>query len=81
MIRPFYDSARNSWARGVAVIKPGFVKLAHDPQMMEDARKSSMEIQYTSGKDILKVINSVFNQLKDVIAEFSSMFHSKGTHD
>lgn len=53
------------------ILSEGFAKLAHDPEMMEDVRKSSMEIQYTSGKDILKVINSVFNQPKDVIAEFS----------
>jgi tripartite-type tricarboxylate transporter receptor subunit TctC len=53
------------------ILADGFAKLANDPQMIEDSRKTSMGIQYTSGKDILKVINSVFNQPKDIIAEFS----------
>ncbi len=53
------------------ILSEGFAAIAKDPQMIEDTRKSSMEVQYTSGKDILKVINSVFNQPKEVIAEFS----------
>lgn len=53
------------------ILSAGFGKLASDPQMIADSRKTSMEIQYTSGNDILKVINSVFNQPKDIIAEFS----------
>ncbi len=53
------------------ILSNGFAKLAADPQMIEDARKSSMEIQYTPGKDILKVLDSIFNQPKDVVAEFS----------
>lgn len=53
------------------ILSDGFAKLADDPQMMEDARKALMEIQYTPGKDILKVYDSIFRQPKDVIAEFS----------
>ncbi len=55
----------------INILADGFAKLADDPQMREDARKASMDIQYTPGKEIVKVINSVFNQPKDVIAEFS----------
>jgi len=53
------------------ILADGFAKVAADPQMQDDARKSSMEVQYTSGPDIVKVIQSVFNQPADVIAEFS----------
>jgi tripartite-type tricarboxylate transporter receptor subunit TctC len=53
------------------ILTDGFAKLGHDPQMIEDSRRWSMEIQYTSGKEILSVINSFFNQPQDVIAEFS----------
>ena len=55
----------------IKILADGFAKVADDPQMQEDARKSLMAVQYTSGKEIVKVINSVFNQPKDVIAEFS----------
>jgi len=55
----------------IKILADGFAKVAGDPQMQEDARKSSMEIQYTSGKEIVKVINSVFSQPKEIIAEFS----------
>jgi tripartite-type tricarboxylate transporter receptor subunit TctC len=53
------------------ILSHGFAKLAGDPQMMEEASKASMEIQYTPGKDILKVLDSIFSQPKDVVAEFS----------
>jgi tripartite-type tricarboxylate transporter receptor subunit TctC len=53
------------------ILSDGFAKLAGDPQMMEDARRASMEIQYTPGKDIMKVLDSIFSQPKDVVAEFS----------
>ncbi len=53
------------------ILSDGFAKMADDPEMKEDARKASMEIQYTSGKEILKGINSVFNQPPEIIAEFS----------
>jgi tripartite-type tricarboxylate transporter receptor subunit TctC len=53
------------------ILSDGFAKLAGDPEMIEDARRASMEIQYTSGKDILKVLDSIFSQPKEVVAEFS----------
>ena len=53
------------------ILSEAFAKMAKDPQMLEDARKAQMEVQYTSGREILKVINTVFNQPKEIIAEFS----------
>lgn len=55
----------------IKILSDGFARLADDPQMQEDSRRSSMEVQYTPGKEILKVINSVFKQPTEVIAEFS----------
>jgi tripartite-type tricarboxylate transporter receptor subunit TctC len=53
------------------ILSDGFAKLAADREMIEDARRASMEIQYTPGKDILKVLDSIFSQPKEVVAEFS----------
>lgn len=55
----------------IKILSDGFARMADDPQLKEDARKSSMEVQYTPGKEIIKVINSVFNQPPEIIAEFS----------
>jgi tripartite-type tricarboxylate transporter receptor subunit TctC len=68
--RPFVCPPGTS-PEAMKILSDGFAKMAADPDMKEDARKSSMEVQYTSGKEILKVISSVFNQPPDVIAEFS----------
>ena len=53
------------------ILADGFAKVANDPQLNEEARMLSMDIQYTSGEEILKVINSVFSQPADIIAAFS----------
>jgi tripartite-type tricarboxylate transporter receptor subunit TctC len=53
------------------ILSEGFAKLAKDPEMIAESRKSSMEIQFTPGKDVLNVIRAFFNQPQDVIAEFS----------
>ena len=68
--RPFV-SPPNTPQPQMRILTEGFAKLANDPQMIDDSRRASMEIQYTSGKDILKVITSFLNQPKDVTAEFS----------
>jgi tripartite-type tricarboxylate transporter receptor subunit TctC len=68
--RPFVSPPGTHQAQ-MKILSEGFAKLANDPQMIDDSRRSSMEIQYTSGTDILKVINSFFNQPIDIIAEFS----------
>lgn len=53
------------------ILAEGFAKLAKDPQMIQESRKSSMEIHFTPGKEILNVIKAFFDQPPDVIAEFS----------
>jgi tripartite-type tricarboxylate transporter receptor subunit TctC len=53
------------------VLRAAFAKVAADPGMKSDAQKASMEVQYTSAKEIVQVIQSVFNQPPDIIAEFS----------
>ena len=68
--RPFVTPPATPPAQ-LGILSEAFAKLAKDPQMITDSRRSSMEIQYTSGKDILKVISSFLNQPKDVVAEFS----------
>lgn len=68
--RPFLCPPKTS-PEAMKILSDGFAKMCNDPEMQEDARKASMEVQYTSGKEIVKVVASVFNQPADIIAEFS----------
>ena len=72
--RPFVCPPKTS-PEVMKILSDGFAKMCDDPEMQEDARKASMEVQYTPGKEIVKVISSVFNQPPEIIAEFSK--HAK----
>ena len=53
------------------LLREAFAKVAADPGIRSDAEKAGMEVQYTSAPEIVKVIESVFRQPPDVIAEFA----------
>jgi len=55
----------------VKIIKEAFAKVANDPEMKQDAKKSNMEIDYIPSEEILKVIQGVFSQPESVVKEFS----------
>ncbi len=57
------------------ILRTAFAKAAQDPGLKSDAERAGMEVQYTSDKEIVKVVQSVFNQPQDIIAEFSK--HAK----
>ena len=54
----------------VNIIRDAFAKVSKDPELREESRKLMLEIKYVSADECLKVINSVFNQPKDIVDEF-----------
>ena len=53
------------------VLKDAFAKVAKDPELKAEAKKLKMDVDYTPGEEILKVIDFAFNQPEDVVKEFS----------
>lgn len=53
------------------MLREAFVKVAADPAIRSDAQKAGMEVQFTSAQEIVKVIESVFKQPPEIIAEFA----------
>ncbi len=53
------------------ILRDGFARTAKDPELIEDARKSMMEVQYTSAEECLKLVTFLVNQPADIINEFS----------
>jgi len=54
----------------VKTIREAFRKVAGDPELVEEAKKAKMEIEYVSGDEALKVIREVLAQPKDIVDEF-----------
>ncbi|MFB3884267.1 MAG: Bug family tripartite tricarboxylate transporter substrate binding protein [Thermodesulfobacteriota bacterium] len=53
------------------ILRDGFAKTAKDPELIADAKKNMMEVQYTSAEDCLKLVTFLVNQPADIIKEFS----------
>ena len=51
----------------VQMLREAFEKAAKDPQMMADALKAQIEVQYISAADVAKGFNDMFNQPPAVI--------------
>ncbi len=58
-------------AEAMNVLRDAFARMAADPELQADALRAGTEIQYTPGREILKIIAGVFNQQPDIIAEFT----------
>ncbi len=54
----------------VKTLREAFAKLSDDPDFKAEARKSGTDIQFTAGQEIEKVIQMLFSQPPDVMAEF-----------
>ncbi len=52
------------------ILRDAFAKVAKDPELKEEAKKSRMEVSYTSGDECLKVLNYLLNQPSDIVQEF-----------
>ena len=53
------------------ILREGFAKVAKDPEMIEDARKNNMEVEYIPADEIMKRIQNVFSQPENIVTEFS----------
>jgi tripartite-type tricarboxylate transporter receptor subunit TctC len=55
----------------VTLVREAFARLARDPELVEEAKRAQMEIEYVSGEQALNVIKEVLAQPKDVVDEFA----------
>jgi hypothetical protein len=55
----------------VKTMRKAFRNAIRDPELIEQARKAKMELEYVSGDETLKILNEVLSQPKDVVDEFS----------
>jgi hypothetical protein len=55
----------------VNILKDSFAKVTKDPELQAEAQKLKMEVEYTSGEEIMKVIQEVLNQPEDIVKEFA----------
>jgi len=54
----------------VATLREAFAKVAKDPALQADAKKTMMPVNYTPADDALKVLNYVLNQPDNIVTEF-----------
>jgi tripartite-type tricarboxylate transporter receptor subunit TctC len=55
----------------VRTMREAFVKAIQDAELMAEAKKAKMELEFVSGDEAVKVMKEVLSQPKDVIDEFS----------
>ncbi|MGH8641556.1 MAG: Bug family tripartite tricarboxylate transporter substrate binding protein [Burkholderiales bacterium] len=58
-------------ADALRTIREAFAKAIKDPELVAEATKAKMELEYLSGEETLKIINEVLSQPKDIVDEFS----------
>jgi len=58
-------------AETLRIMRDAFAKAIKDPELVAEATKAKMELEYTSGEDTLKILTEVLSQPKDVVDEFS----------
>jgi tripartite-type tricarboxylate transporter receptor subunit TctC len=54
----------------VKIVREAFAKVARDSELVDEAKKAQMEIEYVPGDQALKIINEVLSQPQDVVDEF-----------
>ncbi|MGH6691802.1 MAG: Bug family tripartite tricarboxylate transporter substrate binding protein [Gammaproteobacteria bacterium] len=58
-------------ADALRTIRDAFAKAIKDPELVAEATKAKMELDYLSGEETLKIINEVLSQPKDIVDEFA----------
>jgi tripartite-type tricarboxylate transporter receptor subunit TctC len=53
------------------MVREAFAAALKDPELVAEAAKAKMELEYTSGDETLKILTEVLSQPKDVVDEFS----------
>lgn len=52
-------------------LRDAFAKVGKDPELKEDAKKSSLEVSYVPADEVLKVLKNFLNESPDVVKEFA----------
>jgi tripartite-type tricarboxylate transporter receptor subunit TctC len=55
----------------VTILREAFAKTTRDPELVSEAKKAKMELEFLSGDQVLKVIQEVLSQPQDIVDEFS----------
>jgi len=55
----------------VSAMRDAFAKAIKDPELLADAKKAQMDVQFTSGDEAVKILSEVLQQPKDIVEEFS----------
>jgi tripartite-type tricarboxylate transporter receptor subunit TctC len=55
----------------VQILRDAFANVARDPELVDEARKAKMEIDYIDGDRALQIIKEVLAQPQDIVDEFS----------
>jgi len=55
----------------VKIMREAFAKAIKDPELIAEAKRAKMDLEYVSGDETLKVLNEVLSQPKDIVDEFS----------
>ncbi|HSF22101.1 MAG TPA: tripartite tricarboxylate transporter substrate-binding protein [Burkholderiales bacterium] len=58
-------------AETLRIMREAFANAIKDPELVAEATKAKMELEYTSGEETLKILTEVLSQPKDVVDEFS----------
>ncbi len=68
--RPFV-APPNTPAAQMKILREAFAKVVKDPDLLKEAQKNMMELEYTSADECLKLLNQLLKQPESVVKEFS----------
>jgi len=54
----------------MAILKDAFAKVSKDPELIADAKKMKLEIDYTPPEQVMKVLDDLFSQPQEMINEY-----------
>jgi tripartite-type tricarboxylate transporter receptor subunit TctC len=52
-------------------MQEAFAKAIRDPELVAEAKKAKMELEFIPGDETLKIVKNVLSQPKDIVEEFS----------
>jgi hypothetical protein len=61
----------NTSAEHLKIIREAFANAIKDQELVAEAKKAKMELEYVPGDEAVKVMKEVLSQPKDVVEEFS----------
>ncbi|HTF94409.1 MAG TPA: hypothetical protein VK632_15275, partial [Verrucomicrobiae bacterium] len=53
----------------VAILRDAFAKAIKDPELIDEAKKAKIEMQFISAEQVLKEFNALMNQTPDTLKE------------